>query len=416
MGGGLESTDLITDSNGNLISNYIYAGGSSPLMRIGADGTHVYYLTDTIGTVIGLTDGSGASKGKFLYDAFGNILSLVGGNNSAAGGDFRFQGQWLESESGLYHLRARDYDPATGLFLSRDRVDIIEMVPESFNPYQFVYNNPYIYSDPTGMITITEISASQYLEKSMNALRTYGMNQARDRLRQKASDAIGNVALEALKAFIPYGDSFPMVFKDALQAGRWFEDMFRDTICEMLPFDTSQLFLEVGVRQNGQPYSPGFTCGVYSLPTRERDELIGFFSGLGAQKDTARPDFIVTPPGSKPRESRDNGRTLVFGGPRPSWVIGDIKLSIKTLYNDYVGSTKYAAKKPNQWNANLNYAAKNGFNVAGFITLFGEGKKFDFYRHKIIEKALQPREGRFGNLGVGLLIATISQGSSSPFK
>lgn len=35
-------------------------------------------------------------------------------------GDFRFHGEWLETTTGLYHLRARDYDPATGRFLTRD--------------------------------------------------------------------------------------------------------------------------------------------------------------------------------------------------------------------------------------------------------------------------------------------------------
>ena len=123
-----------------------------------------------MGSVIGLADGSGTSSGKFLYDAFGKILSQVGDADSAAGGDFRFQGQWLESESGLYHFRARDYDPATGLFLSCDPVDIIETVPESFNPYQFVYNNPYIYSDPTGMISIVEIQSAFTIERILQSI------------------------------------------------------------------------------------------------------------------------------------------------------------------------------------------------------------------------------------------------------
>lgn len=38
MGGGLDSTDMMLDGSDNMISNYVYAGGSSPFMRIGADG------------------------------------------------------------------------------------------------------------------------------------------------------------------------------------------------------------------------------------------------------------------------------------------------------------------------------------------------------------------------------------------
>jgi RHS repeat-associated protein len=150
-------------------------------MRLDANGNTVYYLTDAMGTVIGLVDRTGESSGKFLYDPFGSILSQVGGDTTA-GGDFRFQGQWLESESGLYHFRARDYDPETGLFLSRDPVDIIEMAPESFNPYQFVYNNPYVYSDPTGMITLTELNAAQNMQSILANIRTYAGNQAKEYL------------------------------------------------------------------------------------------------------------------------------------------------------------------------------------------------------------------------------------------
>ena len=91
MGGGLQSTDLIADENGNLISNYIYGGGSSPFMRLDESGNAVYYLTDAMGTVIGLADGSGESAGTFIYDAFGEVLNGSGVAGDT-GGDFRFQG------------------------------------------------------------------------------------------------------------------------------------------------------------------------------------------------------------------------------------------------------------------------------------------------------------------------------------
>ncbi|MCC5626098.1 RHS repeat domain-containing protein, partial [Nostoc sp. CHAB 5715] len=407
MGGGLESTDLITDGSGNLISNYIYGGSSSPFMRLDASGNAVYYLTDAMGSVIGLADGQGASAGKFIYDAFGNILSQTGGDN-AGGGDFRFQGQWLESESGLYYFRARDYDPATGLFLSRDPVDIIDMEPESFNPYQFVYNNPFVYSDPSGEITITEVQASLSLQNALQAVRQYSVNEARQRLQGKVYEAIGNAALNTLQSYVPIPSGLKTVIDSAQNAGNYFEKWFQDTFCEFLP-DTSQVFFQPGVTEKGQAYYSGFTCSVYGLPNNERDYQIQEAGIGGAMRNASRPDFIVTPPGSYPRYA-PNGNVRSPSGPNRSWLIGDFKLSTKTLYNDYVKGRN--PQKLRQWNAIANYASQNAFGFAGFITLFGENSD-GFYEKKLIEKAVT-QSSQYAR--IGLIIATIFPDAKSPFR
>ncbi len=101
MGSGLQSTDLIADGNGNLLSNYVYAGGHTPFMRIHANGNPIYYLTDVMGTVIRLADGTGQELGDFGYDSFGNLRSLTGTPDiiDPLGGDFCFQMQWLKSDT-----------------------------------------------------------------------------------------------------------------------------------------------------------------------------------------------------------------------------------------------------------------------------------------------------------------------------
>ncbi|GAA6619284.1 RHS repeat domain-containing protein [Scytonema sp. NUACC26] len=372
MGGGLESTDLITDAAGNLISNYIYAGGSSPLMRIGADGKPVYYLTDAMGTVIGLADGQGASAGKFLYDAFGNILSQVSGNNSAASGDFRFQGQWLESESGLYHFRARDYDPATGLFLSRDRVDIIETEPESFNPYQFVYNNPYVYSDPTGMITLAELNTADAMGNILRSIQTYTRQQTLEYFKQKTGEVVGQLLFNSLNTFIPATNPYRRGIEAALNAGEklaagdMFEFLLIDIICEILePVQTytNDIWLQPEVNRAGFAGGDGYHCPV----------VVGFDN---VRENWFRPDYIV-------RRGEPSNHKL------KSWLVGDVKLSAKTIYDSYIGGNGRAARQPNQWQAITNHAKKQGYFIAGFITLFDGGRQKEFYRQELQEKAFQ---------------------------
>ena len=47
-------------------------------MQLNANGNPVYYLTDGMGSVVGLADGAGASAAKFGYDAFGNVRTSQG--------------------------------------------------------------------------------------------------------------------------------------------------------------------------------------------------------------------------------------------------------------------------------------------------------------------------------------------------
>ncbi|MBE9010918.1 RHS repeat-associated core domain-containing protein [Pseudanabaenaceae cyanobacterium LEGE 13415] len=376
-------------------------------MRIGADGKPVYYLSDGMGSVIGLADQAGQSAAKFAYDSFGEMRSQSGtlANSNSAGGDFRFQGQWLESATGIYHFRARDYDSKTGTFLSRDPVDPNEQQPEALNPYQAMYNNPYMYSDPSGEIAISigEFNAAQVIQSSLQSIRTYGAAQAKRQLTGKIYESIGNAALNALSGFIPNIDSLlPSLSKNG---GNYFEALLTEAICDFFRFDSNQLFFQPGVNYAGNALSLGVTCGEVRDPEAlKRAEA----ATLGK---TRRPDFIVTPPGSVPRRSTKNGTKLVSGGPDPSWIIGDIKLSTKTLVNDYVkGGNKQ------QWKAIRYYAGRNAYYVAGFMTLFGEGKDYQSNVQKVIKEAVkEPVPGRLGSYGIIAAIATAFPAKSSPF-
>ncbi|WP_206758544.1 putative Ig domain-containing protein [Nostoc punctiforme] len=351
MGGGLQSKDLITDGSGNLISNYIYGGGSSPFMRLDANGNAVYYLTDAMGSVIGLADGNGASSGKFLYDAFGNILN-GSSLDATAGGDFRFQGQWLESESGLYHFRARDYDAATGLFLSRDPVDIIETVPQSFNPYQFVYNNPYIYSDPTGMFSMAELNTTITIQDILQQIRATAMNQAREYATEQARGIVGNLITSALNRLLPF--SSEIGFADQAPGGHngspglEFEKYLRRAVCGVLgELYPNALWLGVDVERNGEPLNNGFNCG--NLNNLENTKIGGNISSL---------DFIFKQGGPQDTDKKP-----------PAYVSGDMKISVQAAYDRAKRGNR---GKEKQWDAMVGYAKYHQFvPVAVYATFYG---------------------------------------------
>jgi RHS repeat-associated protein len=384
-------------------------GGGKIIARLDANGDPLYYLTDSMGSVIGLVDASGNIQSRIIYDGFGNVIS--GDDGSSLGGDFRFQGQWLESESGLYYMRARDYDAETGLFLSRDPVDVQDQDVAAFNPYQFAFNNPLVYSDPTGMFSIIEMNATINTQNVLNSFRTYSVNAAKQKLTDTLYEALGNVALNAISNFVPGAGIPTILIQDAIGAGNWFESTLRKTTCEVLKFGNDQLFFEPGVTsRGGNAITPGFNCSIYQKSPSDITAAIEANKNLSIGKYRI-PDFIVTSPGNTPRRSKNNGNTLVSGGPDPSWLIGDIKLSLKTMDNDYVNG-----KKKPQWNAITRYAGRNGNNVAGFITLFGEGDKRDYYIQRITKKALETIvPGRNGKLAIIALVATIAPSAKSPF-
>jgi RHS repeat-associated protein len=377
MGGGLESTDLITDGSGNLISNYIYGGGSSPFMRLDASGNAVYYLTDAIGSVIGLADGSGASSGKFLYDAFGNILSLIGSADIDAGGDFRFQGQWLESESGLYHFRARDYDPATGLFLSRDRVDIIETEPESFNPYQFVYNNPYIYSDPTGMITsISELVSTQKIQDILSSIKTQSYSQAKqyalDELGESFTGIISNV-LDRLLPFEIFDNPLVDAFGNKGKVWDIFEYIVTDAICKVFG-NPDFIWFGTKLETNGKPFDNGVGCGILNPDNSGNIKLP--LVPAGGSKNSA--DFLFTKVAPL---NLSSGKTST----KKSFLLGDFKFSVKTMYERYIEK----GDKSRQWSTFRNHAKRfQWVPVNSFIT-WSAGPKKDNLEQKLARVSAQ---------------------------
>jgi len=373
MGGGLDSTDMMTDANGNLTANYVYAGGSSPFMKLDANGNPVYYLSDGMGSVIGMANQSGQSVAKYDYDSFGNIRNQSGSLADTTGGDFRFQGQWLESGTGIYNFRARDYDSKTGTFLSRDPVDPNEQQPEALNPYQAMYNNPYVYSDPTGMFSLAELNASMNTQSILNASQTYAYNQAKQYLVDKANGVVGEVIKSVMKSILPINN--PLLdavllgsasSKQAQKAGDVWDKLlrgsFKDVIGESFPKFTKSIWLEPEVSVTGNPESNGFSIGEPE-PT--------LFDPIHPN-----PDFIIKNGGP---ESTDYAK----GKGEKSFMIGDFKLEWKTVANSM-------KSKPKQFAATMEYARyKNRHQtvpIALFVTIKG-GEQYQI--EKVIEKAIR---------------------------
>ena len=69
-------------------------------------GKEYYYHAEGLGSVVGLTNNHGIISASYVYGSFGNLTTSTGSVTNP----FRYTARELDSETGLYHYRARYYD------------------------------------------------------------------------------------------------------------------------------------------------------------------------------------------------------------------------------------------------------------------------------------------------------------------
>jgi RHS repeat-associated protein len=134
---------LLTDGT----NNYIYGAGGLPIEQISSGGTVLYLHHDQQGSTRLLTSSTGAKEASFTYDAYGNNTGTTGTAKTPLG----YDAQYTSQDTGLIYLRARVYDPATGLFVSLD-----PLVAATRVPYSYAADSPANNMDPTGLASASE--------------------------------------------------------------------------------------------------------------------------------------------------------------------------------------------------------------------------------------------------------------------
>jgi len=118
--------------------------------------TASFYGYDGGGNVRQLTNTSGTVTDTYEYDAFGNALVTTGTTPN----NYLYRGEQFDPDLGLYYLRARYYNPATGRFMSRDPEDGNGYDPKSLHKYLYAQGDPLDGIDPTGRIDVIQSALS----------------------------------------------------------------------------------------------------------------------------------------------------------------------------------------------------------------------------------------------------------------
>jgi RHS repeat-associated protein len=141
---------LVAERNGTggLLRSYTHVGGVPARYTDHGSNSTGFYLTDTLGSVSNLTTGTGTVAGTYRYDPYGAARASTSVTAPFAGNPLKFTGQ-QQDPTGLYNLRARHYNPATGRFTQTD--PLARSSGAYLNAYEYANLNPIAYIDPTGL-------------------------------------------------------------------------------------------------------------------------------------------------------------------------------------------------------------------------------------------------------------------------
>ena len=156
---------LIQERIGNQKLDYSYTSNGQILSvkyteDVNSNETPVYYYyaLNSRGDVVGLYDHEGKLYAKYTYDVWGNPVSVTNASDVeiTSPTDFaniqpiRYRSYYYDSDTGLYYLQSRYYDPVTHRFINSDDLVVTNENAQGNNLFIYCNNNPVNTTDTSG--------------------------------------------------------------------------------------------------------------------------------------------------------------------------------------------------------------------------------------------------------------------------
>ena len=157
----LNGTQIVSEAWGSNLIIYLYDESGSPIgmqhrySSYEANTFNTFYFEKNLqGDVVAIYNENGEKVLSYTYDAWGNHTTewhnVAGANLLAVYNPFRYRGYYYDTETGLYYLQSRYYNPQWGRFLNADAYISTGTGLIGYNMYAYCGNNPIMYCDCTG--------------------------------------------------------------------------------------------------------------------------------------------------------------------------------------------------------------------------------------------------------------------------
>ena len=152
----LNGTQILAQTTNGITTSFFYDQQGNRVAMADSSNKFYYYIYNVQGDVIALAN---ASTGKlavtYTYDACGKLVKLEDTTANSVGtqNPFRYRGYYYDTETSLYYLQTRYYDPDTGRFINADAFTSTDVSGAlSANMFAYCENNPVMRDDPTGEV------------------------------------------------------------------------------------------------------------------------------------------------------------------------------------------------------------------------------------------------------------------------
>ena len=134
-----------TDASGQIVEQFIYGTRPNVPDVIITAGEVYRVISNQVGSPVLIVNArTGAIAEQISYDAWGNVTQ----DTNPGFQPFGFAGGIYDRDTGLVHFGARNYNPGTGRWISKDP---IVFKGEDTNFYGYVLSDPVNVIDPIGL-------------------------------------------------------------------------------------------------------------------------------------------------------------------------------------------------------------------------------------------------------------------------
>ena len=113
--------------------------------------TEYFYVKNLQGDILKVITATGTEAATYTYDAWGKLLTSTG--DLAEVNPIRYRGYYYDTETGLYYLKSRYYDPEVDRFISPDVFASTGQGIFGTNMFTYCKNNSIVLSDRSGTLS-----------------------------------------------------------------------------------------------------------------------------------------------------------------------------------------------------------------------------------------------------------------------